>query len=369
MDCTCVHCAHSAGGRTTVHTGKGTSHRGLPSHTTTDWVAWNNGGLFSHSAGGWKSEIKVCTGPLAAAGGARSWCSPARSCTRPLREAVFPPRVCLPAAPSPPVSPLQGHSHSPHLHPNPICKGSFPSTVTFPGPGSFSLSFRGMQFNPRQMCLSSQGWEQVRPAPIAAGAHPQRQQQTFQMSLPEGREWPRAKSSAPRTLRGWAPPGASHSGAEGRSIVLRHCPGQSLQPPRPRARQAWEGAPGSHGPVTVLTETPRDRDGKGLNARSFISHKESWKSPRARRDFLSKRVSLSGATESHGLGAQTSHGTLQGPAPRQQDSHVPCDFNKGPVFSGQSRRFSDSVSWAADRFPTSCIKDLSDCGTQGDRAC
>lgn len=172
MDCTCVHCAHSAGGRTTVHTGKGTSHRGLPSHTTTDWVAWNNGGLFSHSAGGWKSEIKVCTGPLAAAGGARSWCSPARSCTRPLREAVFPPRVCLPAAPSPPVSPLQGHSHSPHLHPNPICKGSFPSTVTFPGPGSFSLSFRGMQFNPRQMRLSSQGWEQVRPAPIAAGHTP-----------------------------------------------------------------------------------------------------------------------------------------------------------------------------------------------------
>lgn len=114
----------------------------------------------------------MCTGPLAAAGGARSWCSPARSCTRPLREAVFPPRVCLPAAPSPPVSPLQGHSHSPHLHPNPICKGSFPSTVTFPGPGSFSLSFRGMQFNPRQMCLSSQGWEQVRPAPIAAGHTP-----------------------------------------------------------------------------------------------------------------------------------------------------------------------------------------------------
>lgn len=55
--------------------------------------------------------------------------------------------------------------------------------------------------------------------------------------------------------------------------MLRHCPGQSLQPPRPRPRQAWEGAPGSHGPVTVLTETPRDRDGKGLNARSFISHR------------------------------------------------------------------------------------------------
>lgn len=155
---------------TTDQTGKGTPCQGLPSQMATDWVAGNNASLFSPSRRGGKSEVEVSAGLCSrpAPGGRRhARRSSAHGCVTPsawrsfLCVSVFPwpcPCLCLLLLKDT-VIPDDGPALNDTRTPS--AKAPFPSTVTFTGSwgrgaGSFSVSFRGMTFNSRQMCLSSQ---------------------------------------------------------------------------------------------------------------------------------------------------------------------------------------------------------------------